>query len=78
MSNTKTFYKTAEVEVSLDVWSDKELIDELEERGVPLITSTNPEVASELLTEIWRLRRNGEQYDHLMDKFLYNTLGVLV
>lgn len=69
-------YRTVEVDVYLDEWSDEDLIDELNGRGITTVDHSSE--SSELLREIWRLRRNGLEYDHLMDKFLYDTLGVVV
>lgn len=69
-------YKTFDIDVSLDEWSDEDLLDELRDRGIS--TPEEPEESIALLREIWRLRRNGLQYDHLMDKFLSDTLGVVI
>lgn len=69
-------YKTFDIDVSLDEWSDEDLLDELRDRGIS--TPEEPEESVALLREIWRLRRNGCEYDHLMDKFLSDTLGVVI
>ncbi len=69
---------TSEIEVTLDDWNDEELLTEIQNRGISVAAVDNPEESNDLLNEIWRLRRNGEEYDHLMDKLLYNTLGVVV
>lgn len=69
-------YKTFDIEVSLDEWDDEDLLDELRDRGIS--TPEEPEESIALLREIWRLRRNGCEYDHLMDKFLSDTLGVVI
>lgn len=71
-------YKTFDLEVSLDDWDDEDLLDEIRNRGIPIDAAENPEEANDLLCEIWRLRRNGCEYDHLMDKFLSDTLGVVI
>ena len=69
-------YKTFDIDVSLDEWDDEDLLDELRDRGISAVE--NPEESVTLLREIWRLRRNGCEYDHLMDEFLSDTLGVVI
>ena len=69
-------YKTFDIDVSLEEWDDEDLLDELRDRGIS--TPDDPEESIALLREIWRLRRNGCEYDHLMDKFLSDTLGVVI
>lgn len=69
-------YKTFDIEVSLEEWDDEDLLDELRDRGLTAVE--DPEESIALLREIWRLRRNGCEYDHLMDKFLSDTLGVVI
>jgi len=69
-------YKTFDIDVSLEEWDDEDLLDELRDRGIS--TPEEPEESVALLREIWRLRRNGCEYDHLMDKFLSDTLGVVI
>jgi hypothetical protein len=78
MGSYKTFYTTAEVETSLEEWSDEELIEELQERGVMMETSGDPQESTRLLNEIWRLRRTGQEYDHLMGDLLYHSIGRVI
>lgn len=60
--------KYISVEISLDEFSDEELIKELTERG------HRYEYDMEL-ADIWRLRINGLPYEDKLDTFLRDTLG---
>ncbi len=65
-----------DVEIDLADFSDDELIDELEDRGITV--ENTPEEPRDILYNIWHLRRTNQPYDHLMDDLLYLTIGKLV
>lgn len=67
---------TSEIEVTLDDWNDDELLQEIKSRGITSIYDSDDDQM--LLYEIWRLRRNGSSYDDLLDRYLSNTLGVVL
>lgn len=72
-------YKTYDVEASLEDWDDDELLEEIKSRGITAVYETDDD--ENLLYEIWRLRRNGSSYDDfndLLDKYISNTLGVVL
>lgn len=70
-------YVTVDVEVYLDEFSDEDLIEELEDRGISVITDAAvPE--DELLNEIFQKRRTGRDYQYDLDQLIYNKLGKIV
>jgi hypothetical protein len=69
-------YITTEVEVDLSDFDTQDLLDELDSRG-----SLPPDVpgdSKELLEAIWLRRRNGKNYDDLVDKLIYNVTGHVI
>ena len=62
----KTVYTEVEVDVDLSDFDTEDLIDELENRG-ELPSSTGPYDSNELVQKIWQLRRNGKDYQTLLD-----------
>ena len=73
----KTVYKEVEVEVELHDFETEDLIEELEERG-ELPSSTGPYDSNELVQQIWQLRRNGKDYQRLLDDLIYAVTGRIV
>jgi hypothetical protein len=73
----KTVYKEVEVEVELHDFDTDDLIQELEERG-ELPCSTGPYDANELVQQIWMLRRNGKDYQRVLDDLIYAVTGHIV
>ena len=70
-------YVTVDVEVYLDEFSDDDLIDELKERGISVITdAAAPE--DELLNNIFLKRRSGQDYQYDLDQLIYSKLGKIV
>lgn len=68
-----TIYTEVEVDVDLDDFDTDDLLEELERRGnLPIEGS---EDAKEILEKIYYLRRQGQAYEHLMDKLIYAALG---
>ena len=73
----KTVYKEVEVDVDLHDFDTDDLIEELEERG-ELPSSTGPYDSNELVEQIWQLRRNGKDYQRLLDDLIYAVTGRIV
>lgn len=72
----KTVYTEVEVDIYLSDFETDDLIEELENRGVAGFR--DPDIANNSLNQIWQLRRLGKAYDHLMDQYIYQTLGKVV
>lgn len=68
-----TVYTEVEVDVDLDDFDTDDLVDELERRGeLPVESSGN---AKETVEQIYHLRRQGQPWEHLMDRLIYQVLG---
>ena len=73
----KTVYKEVDVEVDMSDFDTEDLIEELEERGeLPL--STGPYDSKELVQKIWMARRQGKDYQALLDDLIYVVTGRVV
>lgn len=77
MSKYKTIYTEVEVDVDISEFETEDLIDELESRG-ELPSSTGPYDSNELIQKIWMLRRNGKDYQTLLDDLIYAVTGRIV
>jgi hypothetical protein len=73
----KTVYTEVEVDVDLGDFETEDLIDELENRG-ELPSSTGLYDSNELVQKIWQLRRNGKDYQRLLDDLIYAVTGQIV
>jgi hypothetical protein len=73
----KTVYKEVEVDVDLHDFDTDHLKEELEERG-ELPASTGPYDSNELVQQIWMLRRNGKDYQRVLDDLIYAVTGRIV
>ena len=74
-----TVYKDVEIEIDLDDFSDKELLDELRHRELTIdFEGCSAERTRELLDTIWRQRRTGQDYGPALDRLIWLTLGRLV
>jgi hypothetical protein len=73
-------YKTVytEVEVDLSDFETDDLIEELEERGQNMGNGTGPYDSKELVEQIWMRRRNGQDYNYLLDQLIYNVTGRII
>lgn len=77
MSNYRTVYREVEVDVNLCDFETDDLIEELESRGeLPL--KAGPYDSSELVQQIWMLRRNGKDYQNVLNDLIYNVTGRIV
>ena len=59
-----------EVDVELTDFSDDDLIEEIESRGLQL--------PSDLVTAIYLKRRTGQDYQRELDELIYSTIGKIV
>jgi len=73
-----TVWTEVEVDVDLGDFSDKDLQEELESRGVILDTGSNPDQIQALLEQIWLLRRTGQSYEAQLDQLLWATIGRVI
>ena len=72
----KRIYTEVEVDVELADFDTDDLLEELEERGaLPAEGNIN---AKELIEQMYFLRRQGQDYDHLLDSLFYAVLGKIV
>ena len=74
----KTVYTEVEVEVDLSDFETDDLIEELEERGQSMGNGAGPYDSKELVEKIWMLRRNGQDYNYLLDQLIYNVTGHII
>lgn len=77
MSNYRTVYREVEVDVNLCDFETDDLIEELESRG-ELPSKAGPYDFSELVQQIWMLRRNGKDYQNVLNDLIYNVTGRIV
>ena len=77
MNNRKTFYREVEVDVDLCDFETDDLIEELESRG-ELPSMAGPYDSSQLVQQIWLLRRNGKDYQNVLNDLIYNVTGRIV
>ena len=72
-------YKEVEVDVELSDFETDELIEELESRGeLSSRTGPGPYDSKELVEQIWMRRRNGQDYQNLLDNLIYQVTGHIV
>jgi hypothetical protein len=64
------------VDVDLDDFSDEDLIDEMERRG--LGAEVDESTATELITQIYQKRRLGKDYQTELEQLIYQTIGKIV
>ena len=71
-----TVYTEVEVDVDLDDFTDNDLIDEIERRGLgaELAEST----ATELIEAIYQKRRLGQDYARDLDQLIYQVRGRII
>jgi hypothetical protein len=71
-----TVYTEVEVDVDLDDFTDDDLIDEMERRGLgaELAEST----ATELIDQIYQKRRLGQDYNRDLDQLIYQVTGRII
>lgn len=69
-------YKEVEVEINLDDFDTDELIEELRYRGKRADDMDFD--LTEMLRNIYELRRLGKDYQQELDEYIYNALGKIV
>ena len=72
-------YKEVEVDIDLRDFETDDLLDELESRGE--LSSRNgpgPYDSNEIVEQIWMRRRNGQDYQNLLDNLIYQVTGRIV
>ena len=75
-NNMPTVETYIEVEVELDEFSDDDLIEELDKRG--LGAEVPASTATELITSIYLKRRIGKDYQTELEQLIYQTIGKIV
>jgi ribosomal protein S3AE len=65
-----------EVDVSLDDFSDDDLIEEMENRGLAL--ECDDLTGTELITAIYHKRRLGQDYQRELDQLIYLGTGRII
>ena len=65
--------KYVDVDIDMDDFSDEDLMDELQARG--LGNFPDPNEMEELLKTIYQLRRTGQDYQQQLDDLIWNALG---
>ena len=69
-------YTEVEVDVDLEDFDTDNLIEELERRGKGLeVTSTT---GTDLVEEIYQLRRLGRNFDRKLDELIYVVTGKII
>ena len=71
-----TVYTEVEVDVSLDDFSDDDLLDEMDRRGLGAEVADS--TASEIITSIWLKRRLGKDYQIELDQLIYQVTGKII
>jgi hypothetical protein len=71
-----TIYTEVEVDVSLDDFTDYDLMDEVERRCLSLNdNSVGADEMREFLTQIWHRRRLGQDYQRELDELIWYGIG---
>jgi len=65
-------YTTVEVDIDLNDFSDEDILEEMEHRGLSMVDVT---INTELLVTIYHKRRNGKDYQTELDQLIYNGIG---
>ena len=73
MSRTKTVYTEVEVDVDISEFDTDDLIEELKSRDSDYVYGKDG-----LIEKIWILRREGRDYQAVLDELIYNTIGKII
>lgn len=71
-----TVYTEVEVDVSLSDFSDDDLLDEIDSRGLGAEVFNT--TATELINEIYQKRRLNKDYQRELDQLIYQVTGKCV
>jgi hypothetical protein len=74
----KTVYTEVEVDVDLSDFETDDLLEELESRGELPLSHVGPYDSKEIVEQIWMRRRNGQDYQRLLDDLIYAVTGRIV
>jgi hypothetical protein len=69
-----TIYKEIDIDVTLDDFTDDDLLDEIDCRGLGL-EAVGYNSSIELLTSIYQKRRTGRDYQQELDELIYQVIG---
>ena len=70
---TRTIYKEIEVDVDVDDFTNAELLEELNSRGI-----VNFDSVTNIIDGIYQKQRLGLNYDKELSDLIYKTLGRIV
>jgi hypothetical protein len=70
---TRTIYKEIEVDVDVDDFTNAELLEELNSRGI-----VNFDSVTNMIDGIYQKQRLGLNYDKELSDLIYKTLGRIV
>ena len=74
-----TIYTEVEVDVDLADFSDDDLLDEVERRGLDLESAhAGDTTGTGLVTAIYHKRRLGQDYQRELDDLIYAVLGRVI
>ena len=74
-----TIYTEVEVDVDLDSFSDDDLLDEVERRGLDLESvHADGTTGTGLVSAIYHKRRLGQDYQQELDDLIYAVIGRIV
>jgi hypothetical protein len=71
-----TVYTEVEVDVSLSDFSDDDLIDEMDARGLGAEVADS--TATEIIQAIYQKRRLGQDYERELDQLIYQVTGKII
>ena len=71
-----TIYTEVEVDVDISEFSDEDLLDEIEARG--LGAEADKTTATELIQAIYQKRRLGQPYEFELDQLIYAVTGRVI
>ena len=70
----RTVYSEVEVDVNMEDFSDEDILEEVEIRGLNIDGTNN----DELINKIFQLRRLGKPFEQELDEYLYLKTGRIV
>jgi hypothetical protein len=70
----RTVYTEVEVDVDMSDFSDEDILEEVEIRGLNIDGTNN----DELINKIFQLRRLGKPFEQELDEYLYLKTGRII
>lgn len=75
----KTVYTEVEVDVELSEFDTDDLIEELESRGLDYNSNgVDGDEMRAVLEQVWKKRRQGQDYQRELDQLIWGVLGRVV